>query len=203
MRKSILSSVCVVALLAIGTVQAGTIATFADPAVDGTTPLFTIDLSADTINGGWTGTGLDLIVGANTYQDAWFTMTTLTYTDSDFTGLTDNGGTIKFFEASDLLGSSPVLVVDFDQANLSVAGVGAENIFAAQGVSFSGSAIVNPPVTEEASFAFSFANQKPIETGTQTTGFSATAAFTSSAVPEPTISTLVLLGGLLIPRKRR
>ncbi|MHC4719724.1 MAG: hypothetical protein ACYSYT_04520 [Planctomycetota bacterium] len=51
-----------------------TIATFGDPAVDGTTPLFEINLTSNTITGGWddsqTGLDLDVVYSGHMFHDA-------------------------------------------------------------------------------------------------------------------------------------
>jgi hypothetical protein len=74
-------------------------------------------------------------------------------------------------------------------------------MFYFDGVTITGSEIVGS-LTDE-SFAFGFGNQLPLS-GDWNKGYTATASFTSSAVPEP--ATLVLLGtaGIWIfTRKKR
>lgn len=192
MRKQLGLAGFIVAALAAGhaSAQTVTIATFADPALDASTPLFVLDGS--TFTGGWADEGLNLdaaYIGAN-YPDATFTMTPLTY--DGFVGL--SGGSIQFFDSS----ASLVLQVDFSAATLDQPFVFGASEFAAQDVAFSGPAAGALPLDQE-QFAFSFAN--PVTTPT---GATYTADFTSSArvVPEPA-SLMLLIGGTLIMVARR
>lgn len=176
-------------MLLAATAQADTIATFADPSPSGAQPLF--ELSDDTLSGGWSGTGLDLITPfiSNVYPDATFTMTDLTV---GALGVT-SGGTIQFFES----GGPLILQIDFDAGQAYPPfGFGATSLIVGHNVSFSGPIITAP--LYEASFAFSFANQTETPTG-QTW----TAAFTSSAVPEPGGLLLLALGGAVLVSSRR
>jgi len=52
------------------------------------------------------------------------------------------------------------------------------------------------------SFSFSFVNQMPLN-GNPNDGYTATASFTSSAVPEPATMCLLALGGLAVLIRRR
>ncbi|MFQ5805650.1 MAG: PEP-CTERM sorting domain-containing protein [Phycisphaerae bacterium] len=168
---------------------ADTIATFADPASDGSTPLFT--LSGSTLSGDWSDTGLDLItpISGDEFPDATFTMTDLTVLDPEGSL---SGGTIEFFDN----GGSSVLRIDFDAGQLfSPFGFGASTLVG-HNVTFSGP-IITIPLVEE-SFAFSFANQV-----TTPDGFTWTAAFTSSAIPEPATLTLLIVGGIATGVSRR
>jgi len=191
-----LLSISCVLLCASLTVNAATIATFADPAPNGDFPVFTVDLVNDLVIAGWSDDklNLDLKYSSGVYEDAYFTMTNLAYTGG-LSGGTTGGGTIKFFENGT---SNVVFQIDFAQANLNVYGMGGSNVFVlfADGVTFSGS-LINPAYDYfDESFAFSFANQAPIEGNIQK-GYTATAAFTSSAdfiVPEPATLGLLLLG---------
>ncbi len=175
-------------LFAASLANAGTVATFFDPAPDGSTPLFTLD--GATLSGGWSGMGLDLVTPINSgfYPNATFTMTNLTVLDL-FGTL--SGGTIQF---KDSIGN-PLLRIDFNEAKLfQPVGFGAST-FAGENVVFSGPIITTPLI--EQMFSFSFANQSPAPNGA-----SWTAAFTSSAVPEPATLILLVIGGLVAARRR-
>ena len=190
----------VLVLLGFSVSQAGvvTIATFQDPSGSGANPLFTINSNNGTIDGGWddSRTNLDLtITYANVvYEDAWFQMSTLTY-GGGYSGNT-SAGNVKFYADGDASTETPVLEIYFSSAYLSPGGIAAQELF------FTGISIVilgvdiSDQLSEEA-FGFTFANHVLTPTG-----FTATAAFTSSAVPEPITIALLGLGGLLL-RKRK
>ena len=187
--------VAVVVILSFGLTQASatTIATFADPAVNGSTPLFTINFTGNLITGGWddskTGLTLQIPDSGHTYTNAFFTMTDVTYLG----GINGNtsGGTIKFFADGQSTSTTPLVQIAFGTGHVSLYGFGAMNTFNPDGVTITGSEIVGP-LTDGASFAFGFSNQAT----TSSSGFSGlttTGSFASSAtVPEPT--TLALLG---------
>ncbi|MFA5554181.1 MAG: PEP-CTERM sorting domain-containing protein [Phycisphaerae bacterium] len=172
-----------------------TIATFADPTADASTPLFTVDFNGSLITGGWAGTGLNLnVLSSTTYYDAVFTITDVTITsDSDpFFGFKTEGGTIKFFESDQ---TTEILTVEFNVGWVTISQLGGAD-FEGQDVTITGPAL-GGLILDEETFAFSFTNQLPIQ-GDLTDGFTATAAFTSSAVPEPATIILLSLGSLAI-----
>ncbi len=207
--RSTLGIVCVVGLLcgvAASSVEATpiitTVATFSDPAANGSTPLFTLTGNAttigSTISGGWNGTGLNLFIPwtSTTYPDATFTMDPLTVTAPYVL----SGGQIKFFDNL----NNPILQIDFDSASLfAPVGFGA-NTLEGNNVSFSGPAISPFSIFGEESFAFSFANQVIKSSSPLVRTY--TAAFTSSAlIPEPATLALIVFGTLAMtfirPRK--
>jgi hypothetical protein len=93
-----------------------------------------------------------------------------------------SAGAIQFYDSA----NNPIWRIDFDSALLNGSLSFGASDFIGQNVTFSGS-IIPTPLTDEA-FAFSFAN--PIATPN---GFTVTAAFTSSAVPEPASLALIAL----------
>ena len=171
------SAAITLALGALAGANAGTISTFADPSPSGAEPLFELD--GFSFTGEWTKPGLTLVmpITSQIYPNATFQMTPLTWNGT--TGL--SGGTLTFYDASQTL----VLQIDFDAAwFFGPVGFGSSDL-AGQTVTMSGPGV--PAGLYEEAFAFSFANQ-----ATTPTGFTWTASFTSSAIPEPT--SLVLLG---------
>ena len=85
-------------LIMAGSVRAGTITTFADPAVDENSPLFRVDLDSDLITGGWddsqTNLTLEVVYSNNTFPNAFFTMTDVTYNGGLLGG--DTGGGVEW-----------------------------------------------------------------------------------------------------------
>ena len=65
-----------VALMFVGNAYSDTIATFSDPALNASTPLFKVDDVAKTIKGGWTdaqtGLNLHVVVNGHTFNDVFF-----------------------------------------------------------------------------------------------------------------------------------
>ena len=183
--------------------NATTIATFADPAIDGSTPLFTV--GTGTVDGGWddtqTGLTLEVVFSGNTYSDAFFEMGQLTYNSS--TGVTSSG-TIKFFEDGASTSGIPLIQIDFDSGQVFPTNFSAMDLFFANGVTISGSEIETVLLEDELlvdeSFSFAFANQT-INGG----GFTATSSFTSSAnvIPEPATICLLSLGFVMIRKRKK
>jgi hypothetical protein len=205
--KNCISTLVVLFALVTSNVFGGTIATFSDPALSATTPLFTVNDVTKTVSGGWldsqTGLDLQVVLTGNTFNNAFFTMTPLSYTGSLNYAVT-GAGTIRFFaDNADPLSATPILQIDFDNANITFGGLGGDNLFSSNGVKFSGSEIGSLSLSEEV-FAFSFANLKALNPASPKLGYSATAAFTSSAiVPEPATLAILGLGSItLIPRRK-
>jgi MYXO-CTERM domain-containing protein len=179
--------------LGVAVVNAGTItvATFADPAVDSTTPLFS--LSGTTFSGGWTALGLTLEtpISSQTWADAKFTMTPLTATSITSQLFTLTGGEVNFTDSA----NNPLLKITFDSAQLFRPFVFGASDALLHNVVFSGPIITTPIHDEQ--FAFSLTNE--VQTAE---GYTWTASFTSSAVPEPGALGALVLAGLALLRRR-
>ncbi len=192
-----------VTLVMLDSAGAVIVAVFADPAVNGTTPLFEVNLAADLITGGWADSQANLNLGifGTIYYDAFFTMTDISYRRGALGGDT-GGGTIKFFENGQSTSTTPLIQIDFDTAHVIPFGFGAMDQFFADDVVISGSQ-VNGALMNEI-FLFSFANQQPMGGG-WSNGYTATGAFMSLAkLPEPTMVGLLGMGALMtLPWKRR
>lgn len=194
-RNASISALALGFVAVTATSQAFTVATFADPAVNGSTPLFTFDSGANTLDGGWTATGLTLLTpgwAAPDVTDAQFTMSTLALTPVVAGVYTTNGGTINFTDAL----SNAVMTITFGSGTfVANNGVGGSD-FSGNNVTFSGPGISG---WSGETFNFSFAN--PEFNGNIATY---TASFTSSAVPEPATMVALASGvGLLMARRRR
>jgi hypothetical protein len=214
--KTYFVMVVVATLMLVGNAYSGTVATFADPALNASTPLFNINGVANTVTGGWgddqTGLNLQVVWTGNTFNNAFFTMTPLTITAKPVNGtlvyFTTSGGIIKFFKDGDLTSATPILQINFDSLSCTYGGLGGDNVFSANGVKFSGSEIGSTTLSEE-TFAFSYANLKMLNLASATNGstapangYTATASFTSSAVPEPATLALLSIGAMTMFRKR-
>jgi len=194
------------------------VATFADPALDSSTSLFTVMYgTSGSVTGGWGDdqTGLDLevpIISSNPFIDAFFEMTDLVY-NGDATGGTTGGGTFEFFADGDNPNTAtPVVTISFDSAQLNPGSLYGDNLFQFNNVDITVDGYSG--VLEQEQFSFGFANKvfidPPSPVGTMGAlmtvdpiGFTATAAFTSSAVPEPISLGLLGLGSLLLLRRWR
>jgi hypothetical protein len=191
----------IVLLIAVPALQASeTVGTFQDPSGGGSDPVFSI--SPGQLIGGWddskTGLTLEFPFLPSTFTDVFFTMDPIAYTGG-LQGGTTGPGNIKFFEDNANTNiDDPIFVIDFDSAILSAFGFGGNSFFG-NNVTLSGSQI-NGSLTDEASFSFGFGNMRHVGDGIYT----ATAAFTSSAVvPEPVSLALLAMGAGILRLKRK
>ena len=170
-----------------------TIATFADPSGNSGNPLFTVDFLGGTLSGGWgddkTGLTLEIPYNGHTFRNAWFEMGVVQMTSVYPMFGQTGAGVINFYADGALI--DPLLIVNFESGTVSRYGLGANEIFVADNVTITGSEIVG--TLSEEQFSFSFANLAKLPSSTNwNDGFTATAAFTSSAIvtvvppiPEP------------------
>jgi hypothetical protein len=169
-----------------------TIATFADPSKSSSDPLFTVDFVQMKFTGGWpdskTGLLLEIPYQSISFQNAWFDMTEVTI----LSPAGDTGsGQIRFFQDGDSV--NPLVVIDFDSGLVSRYSFGADEFFVADNVTITGPII--PETLSEEQLAFSFSNLAKLPGHTNwSDGFTATASFTSSALPVPEPATICLLG---------
>lgn len=192
MKNRLLVSTMIAAGMTAGAASAGTFATFADPSTSSATPLFV--LAGNTLSGGWSGSGLTLQTpgsSAPDYANVTWQMTPLTRIGPAPFSLF-SGGNIQFFDSSNAM----IFRIDFSSSYLAEPISFGATDFIGQNVVFSGP-IVDSPTSAE-SFAFSFANQVATDDG-----MTATAAFTSSAVPTPGAAALLGLAGFTARRRRK
>jgi hypothetical protein len=189
------------AVLAAPAMATTTVATFSDPSTGSGDSMFTLDLTADTLTGGWADskTGLNLFFPTSSivFVDAFFTMSPVAYAGG-MSGGTTGGGMLKFFANNQNTATTPLLQITFQSGHVSPYGFGGADLFFSDGVVITGSQITSP--LADGSFSFSFANQKML-----TNGFSATAGFSSSGLrtPEPTTMMLLGLGAAAMLRRRK
>jgi len=196
---------CAVAAVCVPRIcDAATIATFADPSTGPQDPLFEITLTAPggdpvSIQGGWnemgTQPGLTLVAPlvAMVFTDVSFSMDSVTVNPDRTTG----PGTIHFWDDT----HPNLFTITFQSGSLlgNFTTFGDTEFMGAADITFSGDVLPpNPPNINE-QFVFTFAN--PAANGNVVT---VTAAFDSSAIPEPAVW-LLMLGGLALavwPRRR-
>jgi hypothetical protein len=196
----VLLMLTIVGLVCINAKATFTVATFDDPAVDDTTPLFTVNFTAMTLNGRWSDAQIGLLLhvpySGHTFTDAWFSMTEVQIINT----FGDTGsGEINFYANN--TSTDPLITLNFGSGYVDYYNFGADAIFVTNNVTITGSEITGDLSEEQ--FAFSFANLAKLPDHTEwTDGFTATAAFTSSAVPEPATICMLGLGVLSLIRKK-
>ena len=174
------------------------LASFSDPTgAQGAPPLFTYSAVDDTLTGAWTGTGMTLQAGAAEFANVTFQMDMVDVLSPTLPALL-GAGEINFFYTNPTV---PILTIAFvaNAAQLANVAFGASEVFVPDSVTFTGHPDIVSPGLYQESFAFAFANQ----TVTDGEGsFTATAAFVSSALPEPG-SLMLLLAGVAVVFRRR
>lgn len=201
-------TILIAALMFVGSAHSETVATFADPSGNAANYLFTVNWSKMQITGGWADSknGLDLvmpIIGDITKGNVWFEMKGLD--DAPYLAITNvttifgqkfgqtSGGHIYFHEDST---TNSLLTIDFASAVVSYNVLGASD-FSLNNVQIHSSLF--PWSLSDEQFNFSFANGQQLSGDD---GFTATASFTSSAVPEPATLALLGIGGVAMLRRR-
>ena len=197
------------------TMDSMTMATFDDPSTGSSSPLFKVDFGPAQMKftGGWgddkTGLTLETPVGA--FADAWFKMSDVTILGTTtISGVGKFGhvgsGTINFYANNTSI--SPLVSIEFESGLVSRYDFDGsdetpDGDIIAENITISGSAI--PYTLSDEQFSFSFANVAKLQGHTSLNdGFTATAAFTSSAeIPEPATLCLLGLGALNLLRSKR
>jgi len=194
------------AVLASGAMaESFTVASFSDPSQDSSNPLFTVDWNEQTVSGNWLASGLNLrlgsALGGTVFENASFEMDDVAITDTFIIGGRTYGetgaGQVIFYEDGS---NDELLVFDFGSAVVSRYFMGADD-FVAGNVQISGPAVPFTLSSEE--FSFSFANVAGLDGGDiHEDGFTATASFTSSAIPEPTTLAIFATATVIFGLKR-
>jgi PEP-CTERM motif len=208
----ILLAFFVVGVISVDAKASSTIVTFDDPSTGSGSSLFTVDFTQEKFTGGWAAPGLTLVTPTGTYANAWFEMSNVTITSTTtITGVGKFGqvgpGEINFYANPTSI--TPLVTIDFESGLVSRYGFDGSDetpdgeIIAAN-VTIKGSAIPYTTLSDE-QFSFSFANVAKLPGHTSLNdGFTATAAFTSSAeIPEPATLCLLGLGALNLLRSKR
>lgn len=188
-------------LLLVASAQAGfTVATFSSPSSGSSAPLFTVDWSNNSVTGGWDDSRTNLTLEfvwpvAGVFNNVWFEMDDLVITSQPVAqeyGIT-SGGTITFYE--DGTATDPLMTITFASGYVNKFGFGSDDAV------FSGSMI--PYTLSEEQFSFSFAAIQSLKKIRGFEAFSATAAFNSSAIPEPATLAILGVGALVVFGRRK
>ena len=183
-----------------------TIATFADPSRSSGKPLFKVDFTLRQITGEWgdnkTGLTLRIPYSGHTFTDAWFKMDLVHITSVSGMSGQIGEGVINFYANGTSV--DPLLIVSFAGGSVSRYGSGADERLITNNVTITGSEIAGTLSQEQ--FSFSFANPAKLLGSTNwNDGFTATAAFASSAIEivEPTTICILGLGSLCLVRRKK
>lgn len=182
--------------------QSFTLATFADPTLDATTPMITflssntnpLNLSG-TLSGSWTGSGLTLItpnLPGGPFANARFSLATAGGGAISVSNGAVSAGVVTFRNSANAV----LFSINFQSAVYNNSGVGG-NFLINSGISFT-NGLLNVSNFTNGAFGFAFAN--PTTSGNQITY---TASFTSSAVPEPASLAALGLGAIALIKRRR
>jgi hypothetical protein len=215
MKRQFTICAAVICLLLAGLAQGSiTVATFADPAADSTTPLFNVDFASGIIKSLWGNgnMGLDLKIAEHIapYEDVWFTISSNPPTSSlslnisaqdTFWGMKfgkTGAGIIKFYEHNATV--DPILMISFDEAYITPSSFGAGEKLGpvSPNIKIYDYTDMVPQVDIGESFSFGFVNING-----NATKYDATSSFSLSAVPEPTTIALLSIGALSLIRKRK